>query len=617
MLMLMLLLFASAAAPAADAKPGDGDGRPSASKKLRLKAFSSCPQLVRYARRNAARRDGVSAGPPRLGQPMPMPLPGLPVPDTAPSPQAAPLEQNSGVQDDQQSSHTNVQEAGVDEPDVVKTADGRIFALAGGKLHAVEADGLRLLGSVELQGYGHQLLLQGDRALVIGHRTGAIAASVAPMPVGEPQTLLAAIDVSDPAAMRVLSSQTVDGTFVGARQRGANVRVVVSSSPAALQNARVAKRANGWIPSAQVKRRPGARLVRRPLTRCRRVARPARYSGTGMLSVLTVDIAKGLPAVDVDALMTDGQTVYASAERLYVATPRWLPEPTASTQPPPPGGTTIHSFDASAPGVTAYRASGQVPGHLLNQFSLSEHDGVLRVATTQDPVWWPGETSGESESFVTVLRERGGTLAEIGRVGGLGRGERIYAVRFIGDAGYVVTFRQTDPLYTIGLANPALPRVLGELKILGYSAYLHPVAGDLLIGIGQDADERGMTRGTQVSLFDVSDLNRPRRLRQRPVGEYSSSEAEQDHHAFLWWEPAKLAVLPVSQQSFTGAIGFRVGRTAIDEAGRASHGADADPNPIRRAFVVGGRLFTLSEFGIEANDIGTLAEQARVAFPTD
>ena len=121
---------------------------------------------------------------------------------------------------------------------------------------------------------------------------------------------------------------------------------------------------------------------------------------------------------------------------------------------------------------------------------------------------------------------------------GLGKGERIFAVRFLGDVGYVVTFRQTDPLYTLDLARPEAPRVVGELKIRGYSAYLHPIGEGLLLGVGQDATAAGGRLGAQVSLFDVSNLARPVRLHQRLLGDGGTSEVEWDHHAFLWWAPA-------------------------------------------------------------------------------
>src|SRR5207253_10361519 len=133
-----------------------------------------------------------------------------------------------------------------------------------------------------------------------------------------------------------------------------------------------------------------------------------------------------------------------------------------------------------------------------------------------------GQSGGQS--FVTVLAQRGDALASVGRVGNLGAGERIYAVRFIGDVGYVVTFKQVDPLYTVGLSDPEHPRVLGSLELLGYSAYLHPVGDGLLLGVGQAANEQGRTQGTQVSLFDVSDPAKPSRLSNKLVGNGSSSD---------------------------------------------------------------------------------------------
>jgi uncharacterized secreted protein with C-terminal beta-propeller domain len=215
---------------------------------------------------------------------------------------------------------------------------------------------------------------------------------------------------------------------------------------------------------------------------------------------------------------------------------------------------------------------------------------------------------------VTVLDERDGALRQIGQVSGLGRGERIFAVRFIGPAGYVVTFRQIDPLYVVDLERPSQPVVRGELKIRGYSAYLHPVGPGLLLGVGQDATDAGAQLGTQLSLFDVSDPGSPRRLHQAAVAD-ASSQAEFDHHAFLWWAPRDLAVVPLDvfgSRPFQGAAGFKVQRAAgIGEVGRASHAG----SPITRSFVLGGRLFTLSDAGIEANSLDDLAEQGWLAFP--
>jgi len=229
----------------------------------------------------------------------------------------------------------------------------------------------------------------------------------------------------------------------------------------------------------------------------------------------------------------------------------------------------------------------------------------------------------DSESYVTVLAERGAELALLGRAEGLGTGERIYAVRFAGDKGYVVTFRQVDPLYTLDLSKKTDPRVVGELKILGYSAYLHPISDELLLGVGQDATAQGRTQGTQLSLFDVSDPHRPARRAQASLGDNASSAAEFDPHAFLFWQPSNLAVIPLSAYGsaaggqFEGAVGFMVGTAGIAEAGRITHPAGAGspfPPPIGRSLVIGDALYTLSYAGLAANRLDTLAPLSFTAF---
>ena len=251
-------------------------------------------------------------------------------------------------------------------------------------------------------------------------------------------------------------------------------------------------------------------------------------------------------------------------------------------------------------------------GTLLNQFAMSEHSDVLRVATTTG-------FDTDSESRVTTLGRRDGRLVQRGMVAGLGLGERIYAVRFIGDVGYVVTFRQTDPLYTLDLSDPDRPRLAGELKIPGYSAYLHPIGEELLLGVGQEATDDGQLQGLQLSLFDVSDIAQPRRLQKRRLGErWSQSAVEWDHHAFLWWPATKLAVLSIDGRGFRRAAGFRVGRASgIEQVGRISHdslGGGTTP-PVSRAVVVGPRLFTISDLGVKASGLESFAGAGWARFP--
>lgn len=299
------------------------------------------------------------------------------------------------------------------------------------------------------------------------------------------------------------------------------------------------------------------------------------------------------------------------------ATTEPAPETTA-TPVEPPEETEIHRFDITAPGAPRYVASGRVPGRLLNQYSLSEHEGHLRVATTS--------TSGQtSSSAVYVLKAD--TLNKVGEVGGLGDGERIYSVRFIGPVGYVVTFKQVDPLYTLDLRDPAAPRKTGELKITGYSAYLHPAGDGRLIGVGQEASEEGRRLGTQVSLFDVGDPANPRRLSQM-FQKDSGTEAEWDPHAFLYWAKTGMAVLPLtswsgSEQGGAAALVLTVDDSAVTRTGTVTHPAPkakgnsrliAYDQGIRRSAVIGDSLWTVSDLGLKVSDMNGLADQAWIPF---
>jgi hypothetical protein len=623
-LLLVALLVAPAAAQAATPKSWP-------------RAFRSCDALLSHARTQALRlaRGGSLPRRPPPGAILPLAQPG-PRGDMGAPEAAAPAAGADGGADH---STTNVQEAGVDEPDLVKTDGKHVFAMAGTTLRVIDVRGAepKVVGALKREGFGHELLLHGDRVLLFS--TPAYAASDSSI-LPDARTVLTEVDVSDRTRPRVVRTLEVEGAYVSARLRDGTVRVVIGSlpapiplpggdEPAEVRHRRAIRRSGlrTWVPRYRLANRRTGRSVTRSLVGCRASRRPAVFSGLGMLTVLTIDLSKGIEPVDSDGLMTDARTVYGSRDSLFVASERWV-DPSA-TSVPGGRGTAVHRFDARDSDHTTFRASGTVRGYLLNQWSLSEHRGHLRVATTEQPLWWgAGGDRSESESFVTTMREDGGVLRTVGQVGGLGRGERIYAVRFIEDTGYVVTFRRVDPLYVIDLGDPAEPRVAGELKILGYSAYLHPIGRDLLLGVGQEADEDGRTRGTQLSIFDVSNPAEPARLHQRAVGSGSNSEAEYDHHAFLWWPPSALAVIPLSVypqegEPFTGAIGFRARKAeGIDEVGRVSHPAIEPGEPpgyrytprIRRAVVVGDRLFTLSDAGIRSSRLDTLGDVAWAPF---
>jgi uncharacterized secreted protein with C-terminal beta-propeller domain len=631
-------IAASASVPAAAAA-----AKPKQAPRAHLAAFGSCQSLLGYAHRYAAVAGGGVGVPTRaqgametLSAPVQKTTSDASAEAAPATPTAVSAPAASGSASTEFST-TNVQEAGIDEPDVVKTDGHHVYVASGRQLRVIDVSGdaPRVVSTLALDGgYAHQLLLRGTRALVLSTVSAPIAYDVASVPQqgpartaiapgpGRSTVLLTEIDLTDPAAPKVARTMTLDGDYVDARMTAGTVRVVVSSNPGPggavpLTGAPL----RTFVPATTIRSRISGHTFRRSVVPCDDVRRPEAFSGLGLLTVLTVDLDKGLYNVDRDAVLAGAQTVYGSAKSLYVASQRYVRGLNDTSDLPGTLRTEIHRFDAATAGQTAYAGSGTVPGFVVNAYALSEQDGALRVASTDEPSWLPeGGAARPAHSYVTVLAPRAdGALAQVGQVGGLGEGQRIYGVRFAGTTGYVVTFRQTDPLYTLDLSKPDAPRAVGELEIPGYSAYLHPLGGGLLLGIGQEADATGRTQGTQVSLFDVSDLAHPKRT-QHVVYGHGNSDAEFDPHAFLWWAPARLAVLPLQSYesngagSFVGAIGLRVTAGGIGEVGRVVHGSADLVAPIARSLVIGDRLYTLSSLGLQASRLDTLAPVAFVAF---
>ena len=585
-----------------------------------LRSFGDCATLLDYLRAETVSRVGpygLDDGP-RFGIPEPffaeteeMAEPAMSADDSAaPAPEAAPATGDGG-----DFSSTNVQVAGVDEPDIIKTDGNRILAVAQGRLHYVDVSGdqPRYLGSVDLvgesgSGWGQEIFIRGDRAMVFSTSYGDWLAPVAASDLegdhvvaediifqGSPVSLIQEVDLSNPASMQVVSELRVEGTYLSARAVGDVVWMSMSSYPAEMQfvypsspaaeeaaeriNKEIAAAANlgAWLPAYRFDGPGGTRAGLLP--QCDQLYTPAEFEGFTVLSVLSFNLAEPLGTGDAASVLADGHTLYGSGQSIYLAssTPVW-DEPvedddgTVSISAPTEWTTTVHKFSVSLDGPARYEATGTVEGHLLNQFSMDEHNGYFRVATTiGEP--WDAETS---ESQVVVLEQQGRRLTPVGLVGSLGRGERIYSVRFVGDIGYVVTFRQVDPLYVIDLADPTAPSIAGELKIPGFSTYLHPIGDGLLIGVGQDADDTGRTRGTKVSLFDVSNPAAPTELDVIVFAD-AHSEAEWNHRAFLYWGPEEMVAIPLSKydyegdDEFFGAVVLRVNRDGVAELGRVSH----------------------------------------------
>jgi uncharacterized secreted protein with C-terminal beta-propeller domain len=364
----------------------------------------------------------------------------------------------------------------------------------------------------------------------------------------------------------------------------------------------------------------------RPLFDCGSLYRPAHTSDWAILSVLHLDLDQDGP-VTATGLIADGWTVYASASSLYVAQTSnswawwWGWAPSEMT-------TVLHKFelDPSLPEPVRYAASGQVKGWILDQFSMSEYDDFLRVASTEFDWWWGATPDVEPASSVTILADNGrGALREAGHVGGLGPGERIFAVRFMGPRGYVVTFEQIDPLFTLDLSDPTDPTVVGELEVTGFSSYLHPIGDDWLLAVGQEADEEGRVLGLAVSIFDIRDFAEPKLAHRHLIeGEddtWSWSEALSDHHAFTYHRGVLSIPIYIggAEGRFSGLLVLAVDpEDGIWELGRIDHQdlSETDWRAwMRRSVYIEDAIYSLSSAGVKVNSLhNPEVEIAKVPF---
>lgn len=454
---------------------------------------------------------------------------------------------------------TNVQEAGVDEPDVVKTDGELLVRIQDATITTYDLTGeaTEELSQITLEDFGDGEILLSDDTVV------ALGSDDARSPQG---TRVVSIDVADPGTPEVTGSVTLGTRLLSARQHGSDVRLVTATGlpeldfvrPTGRRGVRTAREANervvrestigDWIPTMSVDG-DGSR----PLAECADMAVPKHEIGLDTTNV--VGFEAGAPAeVEAIGLAGSAPLAYESADHLYLAA-----SPTteltwgrcAEVCPLVPrfdldrsGTTIVFDFEVSGTGAT-YVGSGEVDGAVADRWSMDEYDGVLRLAVE------PTSATGNYNSVVTLER-RGDELVEIGRLDGLGRNEQVQSVRWFDALAIVVTFRTVDPLYAIDLSDPARPSKLGELKIPGFSEYLHPLGEHRLVGVGQGPVGKGGW-GAQVGLFDVTDLTEPRRVSVLGYPQGSRPLAGDDPRQFTWL-PAERTLLTVVERGRTGFV---------------------------------------------------------------
>lgn len=471
-------------------------------------------------------------------------------------------------------SKTNVQVAGVDEPDIVKT-DGRyVYMVANGALRIVEALTAKPVSVTRIQGHPSDMVVEGDRVVVfvssgVGRERCTYGYDCEIAGDGTSTTLLT-YDVHDRANPRKIRTIGLTGSLMTARRIGSTVHAVVADGDSATDGITT------WPDDIEM---CGTRedVVQKKFFALRaqneRILRAATILPTitdrgatkelcmGLLesrfdkshtftTVVSFDMNDAESPATTSTIRSRPGTVYASNDALYVATHRrksrslvWYANESSSEEV-----TEIHKFRLGArPGDTRYLGTGTTQGHVLNPFAMAQRGGDLRIATSVGRVPNPN-----AESQVVVLRQGAdGNLARVGALLHLAKGEDLRAIRYDDDLAYLVTFKKTDPLFVIDLADAARPKVLGELKLPGFSTYLHRIDRTHLLSVGFDANDHGdfaFFDGVLLQLFDVTKPTEPKLLHRQKLGSRgSASSATSDHHAFNYLPEKGLLALPLTE----------------------------------------------------------------------
>ncbi|MDC0712629.1 beta-propeller domain-containing protein [Stigmatella sp. ncwal1] len=670
---------------------GEGDWEQPANQPVRsearLEGFAGCSELESYIEDTAVldmrtqlswqrrwRGGGIGGAIPddmNTGEP-PMANPGAP--------------ESGGGSADGPADHTdtNNQVKGVDEADFVKNDGTRIFVISGQKLYVHKswpAASLQALGSLSLEGYPREMFLTDQNRVIVfsgvtvaaedsGGNSGVKAsdpdgADVAPCSpmgcggYGANATKVTVVDVADPASPRIVDELYLPGFYAQARRSDGTVRMLLnetfrwpegvrwylegSSSTSerkwkkALQELMNKNEAlireqtlAQWLPSGWRKAPDGSKVEVQ--YDCQSFYRSNAPTQLGFVTVATLSLeGNNTLGLSNTHLVAPPGELYASKDALYLANSHWWWWPENGQK----SYSYLHKFDLRQPGEARYVGSGVVEGTLLNQFSMDEHEGVLRVATTLSTLEMNESTPWGTQklsSRITTFREEEGLLKQVGKSEELADGERIYSARFMGAKGYVVTFRQTDPLFTFDLSDPVHPRKVGELKVPGFSTYIHPMGETHLLTIGQHVPENPndpSPRGLKLSLFDVSDMSKPTEAFTLRVGSSSGwSDAAYDHKAFNFFPAKGLLAIPFAEYVASSSdywSGFRSelrvfrvnAATGFTPVGALSMSDLYNANPyngwtwywsptVRRSVMADDYVYAISDAGVRVANVNTL-----------
>jgi inhibitor of cysteine peptidase len=635
-----------------------------------LNKFSSYDELKTYLETSSSLPNNYWLGPVRGGVVLESRDFSAQVKTPEPAP-AVPIEPSETSGSDY--SQTNVQVEGVDEADIVKTDGEYLYIVSGGNINivkAVPAEEARVLSKIILNGYVTGIFVNGDKLAVFEsdygvfplYETGVVDLPSTPEGVNEaktgdepvsvpesvngstpievpprdpepiptppiiynpPATSIKVYDISNKENPILTRNFSVDGNYFGSRMIGDYVYVVATQYTFYIETDVFLPRVHSDNETEVI---PADEIYYYNVS-------DTSYSFT---TIVALNIQDDAQKPTHETILVGGTSaIYVSQNNIYLTFPDY------NWQENEPMKTAIQRIMIDKRAITP-AASGEVPGYILNQFSMDEHNGYFRIATTSNNFGWRtfAEEQQVSKNNVYVLDM---SLNIVGKLEDLAPGEQIYSTRFMGNSCYVVTFRNIDPLFVIDLSDPTLPTVLGQLKITGYSGYLHPYDENHIIGIGKETiydakEDFAWYQGIKISLFDVSDVSNPVELAKFEIGDRGTdSPVLWDHKALLFDLERNLLVLPVMEAKldpsqydgevpdwaygdpvWQGAYVFDISPDGLVLRGRITHMEDADmmklgyyfgyDYSVQRSLFIDNVLYTISSLKVKMNSLDTLAE---------
>ncbi|MDH5806696.1 MAG: beta-propeller domain-containing protein [Candidatus Verstraetearchaeota archaeon] len=520
-------------------------------------------------------------------------------------------------------STTNVQVAGVDEADIVKTDGEYIYVISRNEVCIIKANpnNMQVVSRIVIEDHPIGLFINNNRLVIIKESYSKEffkGRDVLPISRG---VVIEIYDISKIENPKLIKSIYLEGNYVNSRMIEGYVYIITSCTSIEILNGNIKVLYPNIVIDGIVKKIPPEKIYYSNY-----IIAPLSYTVIVVIDIFQGDVA------EYKAMLTGyASCIYVSLNNIYITMSKWK-EGWDFTE--------IHRIGISGSRITI-EASGEVPGRVLNQFSMDEYKGYFRIATTTGPImrFFTQNTSNN----VYVLEAK--SLKVIGKIEGLAIGESIYSARFMRDMCYLVTFKKVDPLFTIDLTNPKEPKVLGELKISGYSEYLHPYDENYLIGIGKEAipaDEGNFAwyQGVKISLFDISNVKNPREIDSIVIGDRGTeTPVLKDHHAFLFDKKRSLVIIPILEAKifhdkyskeippwtygdyvFQGVYVFHITpEYGIKIRGKITHIEDSEllnmgyyfKYEIKRSLIIDNVLYTISDVKIKANsliDLSSISE---------